>query len=158
MSAPPEGVGQGALVASLFTLAGAAQADKIITGTHPIEGNNAFAMGVGIVDGLKIQGLYFTGFDRALNLGAPLDFDTVGCPALPGFELHGLEVIGNTFTNSRRGTQIFGGPVHDFEIKDNEFDTTVAIATLLVVVGDGVACLLRSLYGSWCKRLRGQGQ
>jgi hypothetical protein len=115
--------------------------DGTIDGPPVIEtdsrtGNNAFLLPIdGVIDGLRIQGLHFTGFERTLNLGLGIDFDAPGCPLVPGAAHTGLVVVGNNIRQTGRAVQVFGGPLGDFSIKNNTLDVipdSRAFAVLLL--------------------------
>lgn len=105
--------------------------------TDLITGNNGFVQAPGsFIEALKLEGLHFEDFDRTMAFTNSHDFDSPGCPLIPGAGARNVEILDNTVRNSRRFFQVFGGPFDDYVIKGNDSETSQGI----IIIGTVVAC------------------
>lgn len=117
--------------------------DGNIFGTDFTFGNNGFVQAPGsFIEALKIEGVVFEDFERSISFTLNThDLTRPGCPLIPGAGARNVEILDNTFTNTRRPVQVFGGPFDDFVIKGNHIETAaVGFSEGILIAGTWSIC------------------
>jgi hypothetical protein len=105
-------------------------------GTPFLAGNNGFVQAPGsFIEALKIEGLVFEDFERSISFSlVSYDVTQPGCPFIPGAGAANVEILGNTFRNTRRAVQVFGGPFDDYVFKGNHIEMAAIFASHGILV------------------------